>query len=122
MHEFALASRIVDRASRALHSRPGARVAAIRLRLGQLSGVEVEALRFGLELLLPHGPLAGARVEIESVPPRLRCSGCGQESEVRGPPFRCPACGSEQVELVSGRELEIESLELVEEKQKCPSA
>ncbi len=122
MHEFALASRIIERVSAALGSqRPGAKVATIRLRVGQLSGVEVEALKFGLELLLPNSRLAGAQVAVESVRPRLRCGPCGRESEVRQPPFRCPACGSAEVELLRGRELQVDSVELAEEKDECPS-
>lgn len=122
MHEFALANRIVERVSAALEKqRPGARVTTIRLRVGQLSGVEIEALKFGLELLFPQSPLAGAQVAIESVAPRLRCGQCGGESEVRYPPFRCPDCGGTQVELISGRELQVDSVELAEESQACPS-
>ncbi len=123
MHEFALATRIVERVSEALErQRPGAKVATIHLRVGQLSGVYVDALQFGLELLLPQSPLAGAQVAIESIPPRLHCRNCGQDSEVRQPPFRCSACGSTQIEVVRGRELEIESVELAEEPTPCPSA
>ena len=86
----------------------------IRLRVGRLSGVEIEALRFGLELLLPQSALAGAAVAIEAVAPRLRCRACGVESEVKEPPFRCPACGSAEVELAAGREMQVESVDIAE--------
>jgi hydrogenase nickel incorporation protein HypA/HybF len=123
MHEFALATRIVERVSEALErQRPGAQVATIRLRVGQLSGVYVDALQFGLDLLLPQSPLAGAQTVIESLPPCLHCRNCAQDSEVHQPPLRCPACGSAEVDVVGGRELEIESVELAEEPNSCPSA
>jgi hydrogenase nickel incorporation protein HypA/HybF len=48
------------------------------------------------------------------VPVVIRCDTCGRQWEADTPVFRCPDCEEGQVELLSGREIEIVSLELSE--------
>jgi hydrogenase nickel incorporation protein HypA/HybF len=48
------------------------------------------------------------------VPVVIRCDTCGRQWEADTPVFRCPDCENGQVSLISGREIEIESLTLME--------
>ena len=68
------------------------------------------------EVLTADTRLAGARLDMEEVPVRLRCRACGKEfqPEQHAAPFApCPHCGEELGHTVlSGRELFIEYLEL----------
>jgi hydrogenase nickel incorporation protein HypA/HybF len=48
------------------------------------------------------------------VPARLTCRGCEREWEIELPLFRCPSCGGAAVEVVSGDEFEVESIEVEE--------
>ena len=45
---------------------------------------------------------------------RLRCDGCARGWEIEVPAFRCPTCGTADVAVVSGEELEVESIEVSE--------
>lgn len=88
------------------------RVSKIVLRVGALSGVDLDALRFAYEALAPHSVAAGALLEIESVPARAHCVGCGSEFGVaRGFIFQCPKCGEYSGEIRAGKELGIARLE-----------
>ena len=56
----------------------------------------------------------GAGLEQEVIPGRLHCRGCGHEWEIEIPAFRCPACAGSDVEVASGDEFEVESIEVEE--------
>ena len=88
------------------------RVSRIVLRIGALSGVDLDALRFAYEACAPGTIAAGAELEIESVPARARCAGCGTEFGVeRGFIFQCPKCGEYSGDIKAGKELGIARLE-----------
>jgi len=91
----------------------GVRVEALRLRLGQLSGVVREALLFSFDLAAEGTPIQGARLEIEDVPVVVFCPGCSAERPLPSlQSFRCPVCGAPTPEVVHGRELELFALEV----------
>jgi hydrogenase nickel incorporation protein HypA/HybF len=109
MHELSLSSAIV---ATALRHAGGARVVAVRVRVGALRQAVPEALEFAFELVARETACAGARLEQERVPAVLACGECGEAHEVREPPLLCRSCGSADVEVVTGNELEIESIEV----------
>lgn len=71
-----------------------------------------DSLAFAYELLTRGTPAAGSRLEIRHVPAAARCRGCGWEGELRVPVFLCGACQSGEVELLTGKELHLENLEI----------
>jgi len=93
-------------------ARNAAHVDRIVLRIGVLSGVEPEALRFAFEACAPGTIAAGAELAIESVPALAFCTTCGCEFAA-GPGFICccPGCGNLSGDLRSGRELELRCIE-----------
>ncbi len=89
-----------------------ARVHEIRLRIGVLSGVVPDALRFAFEALTPGTCAEGAVLAIEEVPARFWCAGCGREFVSRNLYAECPDCGTPSGELRAGREMELCSMEV----------
>src|SRR5450759_879734 len=73
---MSIAASVLDavRAESALHG--GARVTRAGLRIGELSGVAVESLRFCLEVLVADTDLAALGFEIELAPGTRRCRAC----------------------------------------------
>jgi hydrogenase nickel incorporation protein HypA/HybF len=112
MHELSIAESVVAVASR--HAR-GRRVEKVTVRAGHLRQVVPAALELAFELVAEGTAVEGAKLEIEPVPAAGRCHDCGIESELEGFPLLCPRCGSLDVELISGEELLVDSLELEEE-------
>jgi hydrogenase nickel incorporation protein HypA/HybF len=115
MHEFSIASAIVDTAARHAAGRP---VTVVSVRFGRLRQVVPDALEFAFGIVARETVCEGARLDWEVVPARLRCAGCAHEWEIELPAFRCPACGGAAVVVVTGEELEVESIE-VEEGAAC---
>ncbi|MGY1455719.1 hydrogenase maturation nickel metallochaperone HypA [Streptomyces sp. SS8] len=108
MHELSIAAAVVESAQDTARRHGASSVEAVRLRVGELSGVVADALRFSFEVVTEGTELAGAELVVEDVPARARCAACALEF-APGVPLRlwCPECGEGATELVAGRELEI---------------
>src|SRR5450755_5135543 len=111
---MSIAASVLDalRAESALHG--GARITRAGLRIGELSGVEVESLRFCLEVLVANTDWAALGFEIEFAPWTRRCRACAAVFRVSDSRPECTACGSADTEAAGGEELELSFLELEE--------
>jgi hydrogenase nickel incorporation protein HypA/HybF len=108
MHELAITQSMVD----AIVERLGpARVTAVNLRIGTVSGVVPDAVRFCFDLVAEGTPVEGATLHIDEPSGRARCRSCGADFPVEDLLLLC-ACGSADVQLVSGQELTIASVEV----------
>jgi hydrogenase nickel incorporation protein HypA/HybF len=114
MHELSVATRIVELIAEQLDGGPGAvRVTRVRVRIGPLSGVVPEALVFAFDAATAGTMLAGAALDVEAVPLVAHCPACDADRELPGPQrLRCPACGGATPDVVSGRELDVVSVEV----------
>lgn len=112
MHELAIAQEILDRAQAVSERSGGGRVLKIGLRIGEISGVEPDALAFGIEALSKDTPMAGLALEIERPSRRQRCTACATEFVPEGFAVTCPACGNPASECIAGNELDVTFIEL----------
>ena len=108
MHELGIAQAALKHVL-AQAERAGAQhVDCIVLRIGELSGVDPESLRFAFEAILPTSAAAGARLELESIPALARCRSCNHEfTPARESLFECPLCRAFGAEVLHGRELDL---------------
>ncbi len=109
MHELAITESIVAAVTEKL---PGRDVRRVRVRVGRLSGIVPDALRFCFELATAGTALDGASLDIESAPGRGRCRECGVEFDTDDLVVMCE-CGGVDVEVLGGRELTIREVEVV---------
>lgn len=109
MHELSLAQAVVDAVVEKTGDTP---IDCVRLSIGALSGVVVDAIRFCFDLVADGTPVAGARLEIDEPPGHARCRECAREFDVTDPIVLCPGCGSANVDVQSGRDLRIISVEV----------
>ncbi len=109
MHELSLSSAIVNTVVKHAESR---RVTVVNLRVGRLRQVIPDTLEFYFEFVARGTLCEGARLEQEVLDARLRCGACDTEWSIEIPAFRCPTCGGSEVEVASGNEFEVESIEV----------
>ena len=110
MHEVAIAQRLVHLMRDAADGAGGGRVVSGRLLVGQLTCIDPGCLAFGFEIAARGTVAAGARLDIVPVPLRLRCRQCGVE---RGGELYEPCrCGAVAGEVLAGRELRLESIDV----------
>jgi len=89
-------------------SRGGGRLHAVVARVGELTAVEPELLRFAWEAVTAEGPDAGAVLDVEWCPTRQVCASCGEiDGRQPGSWLRlCPRCAA-PLSLEGGQELEL---------------
>ncbi len=109
MHELSIAESVVEAVLERTEGRP---VRVVRLRVGKLAGVVPDALMFCFELATVGTLLEGAALIIEQPVGRIQCRSCGCES-VREDMILLCDCGSADVDVTSGRELQVSSVEVV---------
>ena len=114
MHEMGIANSILEGVGAELRRRPGSRAVKVGVRIGELAGVDPDALNFAFEALTIDTPLAGVKLDVEYVAPRSRCRDCTGEFEVHDYELLCPACGSLSTDRISGDELLFTYLEIEE--------
>lgn len=86
-------------------------VKRVNLQIGAMAAIVPESLDFCFGLLSRDTLADGATLAIETIPVIARCEDCRISYEVENQVFLCPQCGMPSLELVSGRELSVVSLE-----------
>jgi hydrogenase nickel incorporation protein HypA/HybF len=119
MHEIGIANSILEALSAELRLHPDVRAKRVGVRIGELSAIDEDALRFCFEALARDIGLADVKLHVELCPRRHRCRSCGSDFTVRAYDFQCPQCRLVSTECVSGDELELAYLEVEEHE---PSA
>jgi hydrogenase nickel incorporation protein HypA/HybF len=115
MHELSIVSSIVDSVNETLASYPGARVKEVRLRVGALASVIEDSLQFCYGIATEGTPLEGSVLVVRILPLRMHCDKCAQDVEIASlQSFRCPRCEEPVMDMLQGRELEIDSIEIDE--------
>jgi hydrogenase nickel incorporation protein HypA/HybF len=111
MHELSVSSAVVDTAIR--HA-AGRKVSVVRLKVGALRQVVPDSLDFYWDIVSRDTVCEGSELEQELIPARLACDDCDAEWNVELPAFRCPECQSAAVSVLTGNELQVESIEVEE--------
>jgi hydrogenase nickel incorporation protein HypA/HybF len=114
MHELSVANSILEAVRKERERLNGARVTKVGVRIGELAGVDPEALSFGFEILVKDSGLEPLALEIEFVSRRHECSHCRHVFTVMDYRLDCPACGSTETRCIGGDELDLAYLEVEE--------
>lgn len=112
MHELSL-TESVNNTILGLCERAGwTRVRRIVLKVGGLRKANPELMAFAFSVVSRGTATEGAELSILSLPIVFRCRACGRDTDSESTAFVCPRCGSPDVELLSGLELSIDSMEV----------
>ena len=115
MHEMGIAMEVANIAAASIPEHmKGAKIEAVNIKVGRLSAVVPDSLRFCFDIIIKDTPHATAKLNIEQVPVVTRCEDCSHEWTVTEPVFVCTKCNSGNIRILSGQELEIVSIELEE--------
>jgi len=113
MHELPITKQIVKIAQEHGLKARASKIERIRLVVGERSGYIGESIQMYFDVISEGTLCEGAKLEIESVKPKLRCPTCGTLFERLPYRFDCPACGTDGEPTEIGREFYIDSIEVV---------
>ena len=111
MHEMAIAEGILNIAFDYAKQNQATKITKITLKLGEMSGVELEALNISFDVLTKDTIAENAELIINRIPLIGQCNKCGKEFHIKQYNFFCPECDGILI-LKSGRELQVESLDM----------
>lgn len=109
MHELSITRNVVTLvAERA----KGRRVTQVRLRIGRLAGIQVDAVKFCFDVCAQGTELEGARLVIEDVPGRGECTVCGASAPMDDFVALCACEAGAPLKVVAGEEMQLVDIEL----------
>lgn len=80
------------------------------LDVGTMAGIEFFALDAAMEMAVKNTLLEKAKVTVNKIQAKARCTECKADFEISQVYDPCPKCGSLYHELLGGKELQIKSL------------
>jgi len=115
MHELGIATSILETVEKEAAKHPGMHFEKVGLRIGELAGIDVDALTFGWDAIVKDTPWESLQLEVELVPRKNRCEKCGSVFDVHDlTEIDCPQCGTCRTCCVGGDELDIAYIEAEE--------
>lgn len=113
MHELGIMTSVMDSVREVADQNGAEKLLSVTLRIGEMTEAIEDALQFAFEVLTEEDPFSkGATLEVHMVRPRSICLECGCEFDHDRFHMLCPQCDSFATELLRGREMEIESIEV----------
>ncbi|MHB9095068.1 MAG: hydrogenase maturation nickel metallochaperone HypA/HybF, partial [Eubacteriales bacterium] len=88
------------------------RVTKVILVVGEMTNAMPDALEAVFTVFAHGTKVEGAELQIRMIPLTARCTECEWEGSIERHVFICPHCSSLGLEIKSGRELYVESLEV----------
>jgi hydrogenase nickel incorporation protein HypA/HybF len=115
MHELSIALELVELATAEMLRLHNVRVLALHVRVGPLSGIVPDALRFSFDVAAMGTAIEGARLELEAEAVTVWCPTCGEARNLANMQHRrCPVCDRLTPDLLSGDGLELTALEVAD--------
>jgi len=112
MHEFSITQSMLSLALEKADEAKASKITKINVVLGELSGVVVECVQFYFDFLSKDTIASGASLSFERTPTKLRCRTCESVFPPGNHNWSCPDCQEASIEIVSGRECYMESIEV----------
>jgi hydrogenase nickel insertion protein HypA len=110
MHEYSIVQALVDRVDAEARARKATAVHRLSVRIGELSGVDVDLLTTAYETFRERTICERAELDLQFVPARWECPNCGDLIR-RGEVLTCPSCAV-PARLVQGDEILLDRIEM----------
>jgi hydrogenase nickel incorporation protein HypA/HybF len=112
MHELSITQSMLNLVLEQAEKAKAKRVGKIRLVIGEMTGVVSECVQFYFDFLSKGTAAEGAALAIKAVPTQAKCRDCGKVFELEEFDWTCPNCHGNNIEILSGKELFVESIEV----------
>ncbi len=109
MHEFSLTQNLLDIALKNADSK---RILHVNLLIGPFSDEREESIRFYWRDLARGTPGEGAELHFQCVKAEMKCLECGATFNLEDNESLCIYCRSNRLQLLSGDEVKIESIDV----------
>jgi len=112
MHELPVTMSILSIVLEHASAAQASKVIKIDLVIGNLSGFVPECIQFQFDILKRGTIAAEAALCFQEAESKLHCRNCDTIYSPDDFNLRCPTCGEQEIEVISGRECHVESIEV----------
>ena len=112
MHELGITQEILKTTLEVAAREGAGRVNEVTISVGEMTEVVEFALQFNWDVVTKDTIAEGATLTVNMIPPTSRCGQCGTEFTHDKFDFTCPDCGNMLCEMIAGRELQIDSVDI----------
>ena len=112
MHESSITESLLSLAVGKANEAKAGKITRINLVVGELAGVVPECVQFYFDFISKNTIADGAVLSFVNKPATVRCRKCEKVFTPVNHDWSCPDCREADVEIVSGRECFMESIEV----------
>ncbi|GAV21864.1 hydrogenase maturation nickel metallochaperone HypA [Carboxydothermus pertinax] len=112
MHEMAIVDSLFQIIDAKVKEHQIKKILKVKLKVGEMTVVEPMTLTACFKVYAQNTVAEGAELVIERVPLMGKCRECNKVFRVYNYNFKCPQCGTGFVDIVAGKELYVENLEV----------
>jgi hydrogenase nickel incorporation protein HypA/HybF len=112
MHERSVVRALLRKLQKIMTEQDADRVVALRVCIGEFSGVEPALFHEAFVDLAQDMSFSGAELIVDTIPLGARCERCAHEFPIQRYRFECPKCGSRDVIVQQGDELLVDTVTL----------
>ena len=112
MHEMSIVQNLVAIVQEEMLKNNASRLISVSVKIGEMSGIVPEALSTCFEIFTTKSGLKGAVLKMKVAPLIGSCRKCEEKFKIIDYNFSCPECGSTDIDIISGREMNIVEIEV----------
>ena len=112
MHELTVTKSILSIVLQKAHEVKARKITKVDLRVGRLTGYVPECIQLQFDILSRNTAAAGADLSFNQPPAQLHCRKCSIDFTSDSFDLICPNCHNLEIDILSGRELYVESIEV----------
>ncbi len=112
MHEYSIVQSLMGQCEEQVRANDAKKVTKVVVKIGVLSGVEVDLLRTAFETFKEGSVCDGAEFVVNIQPILVECFDCGRQSELERYEYICPHCQSSNLKVLDGEDMYLMSLEM----------
>jgi hydrogenase nickel incorporation protein HypA/HybF len=114
MHELPITEGILEISLRHAEAAQATHITDIHVVIGQLSSFVDDSIQMYWDIISAGTIAVGAILHFRRIAAEVRCGACQHIYPLNTPDFKCPHCGGLHGEIITGDELYVESIEVLE--------
>ncbi|MBP8958901.1 MAG: hydrogenase maturation nickel metallochaperone HypA [Bacteroidales bacterium] len=111
MHELSIAENLSEIVIEVAEKEKLSKVTRVNVSFGKMVQIIPEFFETAFRAAVAGTIANDAEINIEEVPVKIRCNNCNLELTLDDYNFVCERCGSSDIDIITGRELYVKSIE-----------
>ena len=112
MHEMSIVQSLISIVEEEMLKNKATGLRSVKVTIGEMSGIVPEALKTCFDILTEKTGMKGAVLKMDIEPLVACCRRCKKEFKVIKYTFSCPDCDSSDIDIITGREMNIVEIEV----------